>query len=63
LLIVEEEMKNFVGEDGQDWLALRRLPFSTVQTLVPSITSINQFILPIPETEIEANGLIKQNPS
>ena len=63
LLIVEEEMKNFVGEDGQDWLALRRLPFSTVQTLVPSITSTNQFILPIPETEIEANGLIKQNPS
>ena len=63
LLIIEEEMKNFVGEDGQDWLALRRLPFSTVQTLVPSITSINQFILPIPETEIEANGLIKQNPS
>jgi hypothetical protein len=63
LLIIEEEMKNFVSEDGQDWLALRRLPFSTVQTLVPSITSINQFILPIPETEIEANGLIKQNPS
>jgi starch-binding outer membrane protein, SusD/RagB family len=63
LLIIEEEMKNFVGEDGQDWLALRRLPFATVQTIVPTLKTIDQFIMPIPQTEIEGNGLIKQNPS
>jgi starch-binding outer membrane protein, SusD/RagB family len=63
LLIIREEMKNFVGEDGQDWLALRRLPFATVQTMEPALKSIDELILPIPQSEIEANGLIKQNPS
>lgn len=63
LLIVQEEMKNFVGEDGQDWLAVRRLPFATVQTMIPTIISKDLLIMPIPETEITGNGLVIQNPS
>jgi starch-binding outer membrane protein, SusD/RagB family len=64
LLIVKEEMKNFVAEGGQDWLAVRRLPFTTLQQLIPVIKDKNQFILPIPESEITANGQLagKQNP-
>jgi hypothetical protein len=63
LLIVREEMKNFIGEDGQDWLAVRRLPFATVQAMIPTIISKDLLIMPIPQSEIEANGLITQNPS
>jgi starch-binding outer membrane protein, SusD/RagB family len=63
LLIVEEEMKNFVAEAGQDWFALRRLPFSTVQSLVPTLLYTSQLILPIPQNEILYNSNIKQNPN
>jgi len=63
LLIVEEEMKNFVSEAGQDWFALRRLPFATVQSMLPSITNKSLLILPIPDAEIIANNKIKQNPN
>ena len=63
LLIVEEEMKNFVGEAGQDWFAVRRLPFATLQNLLPSVTNQSLLILPIPESEITSNGKIKQNPN
>lgn len=63
LLIIEEEMKNFVGEAGQDWLAVRRLPFTTVQSLLPSITNKSLLILPIPDAEITSNNKIKQNPN
>lgn len=64
LAIVEEEMKNFVGEAGQDWLAVRRLPLSTLQQLIPSITSATQLILPIPDAEMTGNADLKgmQNP-
>lgn len=62
LLIIKEVMKNFVSENGLDWLALRRLPFLTVQGLRPEIKSINSFILPVPDNEIKANGKIEQNP-
>lgn len=64
LLIVKEEMKNFVAEGGQDWLAVRRLPLVTLQQLIPVIKDKNQLILPIPESEITANGQLagKQNP-
>lgn len=62
LLIVQEEMKSFAGENGADWLALRRLPFATIKTLQPSITAASQLILPIPNSEITTNNKIVQNP-
>ncbi|MDB4925984.1 RagB/SusD family nutrient uptake outer membrane protein [Mucilaginibacter sp.] len=62
VLIVQEEMKNFVAENGADWFALRRLPFATLKTMQPYITTINQLILPIPNSEITANGQIFPNP-
>jgi len=63
LLIITEEMKNFVDEAGQDWFALRRLPFATVQSMVPSITKQSLLVLPIPQSEILANPDVKQNPN
>ncbi|HEX9514168.1 MAG TPA: RagB/SusD family nutrient uptake outer membrane protein [Puia sp.] len=63
LLIIEEEMRNFVSEAGQDWFAVRRLPFATLQSLLPSVTSQSLLILPIPESEITTNPKIKQNPN
>lgn len=62
LLIVKEEMKNFVGENGADWFALRRLPLATIQTLRPEILSTDALILPIPAAEILFNNKIIQNP-
>ena len=61
LLIIEEEMKSFVGEAGQDWLAVRRLPFATVQSLLPSIKDKSLLLLPIPDAEMTANSKMKQN--
>ncbi|MEO9022861.1 MAG: RagB/SusD family nutrient uptake outer membrane protein [Ginsengibacter sp.] len=64
LMIIKEEMKNFFAEGGQDWLAVRRLPFATLQTLVPAIKTKDQLLLPIPQTEITRNGKLtgQQNP-
>jgi len=62
LLIVEEEMKNFASENGADWFALRRLPFATVQAMLPTITDKHLLILPIPDAEITGNSKMKQNP-
>jgi hypothetical protein len=63
LLVVQEEMKNFVGEAGQDWYAVRRLPFATVQSMIPTLGSVDLLILPIPQTEMTANGKMVQNPN
>jgi hypothetical protein len=62
LLTIKEEMRNFVNEAGQDWFAVRRLPFSTLQMLLPSITDKALLVLPIPDAEIVANKAMKQNP-
>lgn len=62
VLIIKEEMKNFVAEAGQDWQAIRRLPFATLQQLVPTVKSKDLLILPIPQDEIKRNNQIKQNP-
>lgn len=62
LLIVQEEMKSFEGENGADWFALRRLPFATIKTLQPAIAAANQLILPIPDSEIITNNKVIQNP-
>jgi len=61
-LIVKEEVKNFIGENGADWFALRRLPLSEIQTYQPAIKSTTQLVLPIPQTDISENGSITQNP-
>jgi hypothetical protein len=63
LQIIEEEMKNFASEAGQDWFAVRRLPFATLQSLLPSVTNKSLLILPIPDAEITANKQLKQNPN
>ena len=58
-----EYARNLVGEDGIEWLALLRLPFNTVKTLRPAITSQIQYILPIPHSEIVNNpNFGDQNP-
>jgi hypothetical protein len=62
VLIVKEELKNFVGENGADWFALRRLPLATIQTIQPQLKSTDNLILPIPNTEITQNGNVIQNP-
>jgi len=62
LLIVKEEMKSFVGENGADWFALRRLPFATIQTLQPYLKVQTSLILPIPYAEITSNSQVIQNP-
>lgn len=63
LLIVQEEMRNFVGEAGQDWYAVRRLPFAIVQSMIPTLGSQDLLILPIPQSEMTANGKMVQNPN
>ena len=58
-----EITRSLVGEDGQEWMALLRLPFSTVKTLKPSITNQAQYILPITTNEFLTNPAIgPQNP-
>lgn len=61
-MVIREEMKNFFAENGTDWLALRRLPFATVQRIRPEIKSVTSLILPIPNSEIITNNKIEQNP-
>lgn len=61
-LVIREEIKNFMGEDGQDWLAARRWPFATLQAWAPAMVSKDLLILPIPQKEVQGNGLVTQNP-
>lgn len=63
LQIIEEEMRNFVLEAGQDWFAVRRLPFTTLQNLLPTVTSKSLLLLPIPDAEMTANSKMVQNPN
>jgi hypothetical protein len=61
-MVIWEEVKNFMGEDEQDWLAIRRLPFPVLQAWAPGIISQDLLIMPIPLTETNGNGNIQQNP-
>ena len=61
LEIVKETLRNFVCENGVDWFALRRLPFSTIQMLNPKIPDPTKLIFPIPSFELSENDVI-QNP-
>jgi hypothetical protein len=63
LLILKENIRNFVAEGGQDWLALRRMDPADYKTIVPSLKNSALLILPIPQTEISTNSSIKQNPT
>ncbi len=61
--IFDEIVKELAFENGSDWFAAIR--FDKAMTLKPSITSVNQYILPIPEDEFFGNGalsLADQNP-
>lgn len=62
LKVIEEEIINFVSENGSDWFALRRLPLAQINTINPKITNLNQLIFPIPYDEITKNSKIIQTP-
>lgn len=58
-----EIVRNLVGEDGQEWMALTRLPLATVKQLRPTIKDQVQYILPVPHDEFVSNpGFGEQNP-
>ena len=57
LQVYYEIARSLVGEDGQEWQALLRLPFATVQQLKPEIKDKLQYILPVPRTEFQQNPL------
>ncbi len=61
LEVVKETLRNFAYENGVDWFALRRLPFSTIQTINPKITDPTKLIFPIPSYELTENDVF-QNP-
>lgn len=59
--IFDEIVRELAFENGSDWFAAIR--FEKIMDLKPEVTSTNQFILPIPLTEIQANTeLEEQNP-
>ena len=61
--IFDEIVRELAFENGSEWFAAIR--FDKTMELKPTITSVNQYILPIPEPEINGNGLIDftdQNP-
>lgn len=58
-----ETSRNLVGEDGQEWMALLRLPTALIQELRPTANDKIKFILPIPHDEFLMNPTIgPQNP-
>jgi hypothetical protein len=63
LELYKETVRSMVAEDGIEWNSLRRLPFETVKQLRPTITSLNQYLIPVPITEFQFNPLFgDQNP-
>jgi hypothetical protein len=57
--IFAEYVRELVFENGSEWFAAIR--FGKIMQLKPSITSIHQFILPIPESEIAGNGALSNS--
>ncbi|ACU02948.1 MULTISPECIES: RagB/SusD family nutrient uptake outer membrane protein [Pedobacter] len=56
-----EIIKELCFENGSDWFANQR--FDKIKTIKPKVTSVNQYILPIPQSEILSNNLFgPQNP-
>lgn len=62
LEINKEVVRNLYCEDGAEWFSLLRFTFDQVKTMRPTITDKIQYIMPIPKTELNKNGSIKQNP-
>ena len=60
--INKEVVRNLYCEDGAEWFSLLRFTFDQVKTMRPTITDKIQYIMPIPKTELNKNGSIKQNP-
>ncbi|WP_027125307.1 RagB/SusD family nutrient uptake outer membrane protein [Gelidibacter mesophilus] len=61
--IFNEIARELAFENGSEWFAAIR--FNKIMSLKPTVTSSNQYILPIPEEEINGNGsitLADQNP-
>jgi len=56
-----EIIKELCFENGSDWFANVR--FEKIKTIKPKVTSVNQYILPIPQSETLSNNLFgPQNP-
>lgn len=56
-----EIIKELCFENGSDWFA--NIRFDKIKAIKPSVTSVNQYILPIPESETLTNNLFgPQNP-
>lgn len=63
LQIFNETVRSLIAEDGMEWLAMLRLPFNTVKSLKPTITTQAQYILPVPKDEFLYNPIFgEQNP-
>ncbi|MOA05970.1 SusD family protein [compost metagenome] len=61
--IYYEYVRNFIGEQDVYYMALLRFPLATVTALRPTITTKEQYILPVPKSEFVNNPLIgNQNP-
>lgn len=58
-----ETSRNLVAEDGQEWMALLRLPPAMIKELRPTAADPIKYILPIPHQEFVSNPAIgDQNP-
>lgn len=58
-----EFVRNLIAEDGQEWMALLRLPSVLIQELRPTANDKIRYILPIPHSEFLYNPAIgPQNP-
>ncbi|HEY0272742.1 MAG TPA: RagB/SusD family nutrient uptake outer membrane protein, partial [Chitinophaga sp.] len=58
-----EIARNLVGEDGQEWMALLRLPLAMVKELRPTIKDQIMYTLPVPHAEFVYNPAFgDQNP-
>ncbi|MDQ8006215.1 MAG: RagB/SusD family nutrient uptake outer membrane protein [Pedobacter sp.] len=56
-----EYIKELCFENGSDWFA--NIRFGKISAIKPTVTNVNQYILPIPESETVGNNLFgRQNP-
>jgi hypothetical protein len=62
LEIHKEVVRNLYCEDGAEWFSLLRMSFDQVKAMRPTIVSKNQYVMPVPKTELDKNGSMKQNP-
>lgn len=61
--LYKETSRSMIGEDGQEWLALLRLPFAIVKQLRPTIKDQIVYIFGVPADEFLYNPIFgDQNP-